>query len=149
MIQSDTERLRTTHGETGDRPVFAVWQRSEIHVNKVNQIAGNYAIEGRILVVHEVACYLGDRRRFFAGARWAGWVEFRPGQSILIHDDHWLGLPGRDQVVENEVFTPLVTPTGFVFAVSVLKIEDWVALAAGIVSRWRIDENPSRFPGHL
>jgi hypothetical protein len=87
----------------------------------------------------------------FAG----GWTNPRPaeygsvltwfdGVKIIHHDDHRLGLPGRDQIIENQVHVPLPVPAGFVFTPAMQQVQDRVtSFGVRRIVRRRVDERSS------
>ena len=72
------------------------------------------------------------------------------GVEVVHHDDHRLGLPGRNQVVHDEIHVPLGEPAGLIFAPAVQQIQNGIArFGVGPVVRRRVDETAAPLGGHL
>src|SRR5690242_1779153 len=111
-----------------------------------NQISGDYPINCGVVFIHEEAGEGADWRPRVGRGTWVRRRrrhEMHSGHAVLVDNDHGNGIASGDQVVEDKILMSLVTPTGFVFTVTVLQIQNRISFCALVISRRRIDEDSS------
>ena len=68
---------------------------------------------------------------------------FRIDHAIFIDDDHRLGCPAGDQVIEDEVLVSLFAPPCLVLTKTVQKVKHWIAFMRLVVARGGIHDDSS------
>jgi len=90
-----------------------------------DQIMGDDAVDCGVMLVHEEVRNGVDRwwrAGRGTGSRRRRRLEVNTSHSVFIDNDHWRRFVGGDQIVQDEIFVALVTPAGFIFAVTVLQV---------------------------
>ena len=147
MVQRDLERLHPAHRQPGHGAVVAIGERPVGRVDERDQRLRDVVLERLRHVLHGLP-HLGRAERL-AGQVGYGLAGL-PSVAVGHHDDHRPATAGRDQVVEDEVRTPLPDPPGLVFAAAVLQVEHRVTrLRLLVVVRREVDERVTPGAGHL
>src|SRR5437868_6549247 len=117
MSQPDFEGLSAAHRQSRDGAMIAIGASAKRRIDERNEIFDHHILESAA-----VAAPSFRRRRRRACPS---------GVAFLHDDDHWSGLASRDQVIQNKVNVALPAPTRFVFAGTMLQIENWIAARIG------------------
>ncbi len=107
-----------------------VCDRSKPAVGHRDQILADHAVELGEWIVNHPPLVVGQSR---CGVRY---------RAMLVHHDHRLRFARCDQIVQDEILVPLIGPSAFVFAHTVLQIEHGVArIWFPVIVGRRIDKN--------
>lgn len=125
--EPDLQRLPGAHRQARDGPVVATRARAVLGVHGRNQVRERGLLER----VPRLRSDLG-------------------GVPLIHHHQHRLRLPGREQVVEDEVHPALVALPALVFSDPVLEVQHRISLRGFLVLTGRaVDERPSGRAGDL
>ncbi len=122
--QANVERLPSTHRQTAHCAVFRLGFGSVVLIDERHNVLNHLGAER----LHTL-CRI-DRTACTA----------RLNVAVGAHHNHWHGLAGGNQIVENVGQTPLLHPTTMVFAATVLNVNHWITVFALVVTGWRVNK---------
>ena len=138
MRNRDVERLITSHRESRNRAALAIGQHAIVLLDVRHQV-GQEVVGERVGAGPDSRDSLRRSERHRPTERRARAVHVPGGH----YDDHRFRAAGCDQVVEDEACATNRRPRIVDVACAVEKVEDWIAIAARLVTRRRVDVHPA------